>query len=251
MEKRSIKSSKDRVNIKEALRFWTSFICETFNITENELKLIEKRIKSTNGLVRIFMHPFTIGDDFSKEKIVSGSATRVYEILAKAIIQNTRDDETPLNILMLEDNILYDKIMETYVDGLGINLKNRGTIVSQTADDKGSPSKRLLEYAKKDLHAVVANATLEEVEKNKTYFSYAIFFKMLKLMGVRSFIAYGGYIGSSDENDLDLARCLGTFVNHARLNGLKVNISGSVLHKEHTKAARIDAGIKYKDMGYK
>lgn len=72
---------------------------------------------------------------------------------------------------------------------------------------------------------------------------------MLKLIGVQSFIAYGGYIGSDPEHDPRLGRCLGAFIHYARSQGLQVNISQNVLHKEHPKSARIVAGIKYKDMG--
>lgn len=160
---------------EELIQFWDTFICKTFGITSYELKELERRIQATKGLIRVFMHPLSIGSVFTSERIVSGSAESVRAVLDKAIIQNKKNPSSPLNLVLLDESRGNDLTSEYE------RLKNvgSGTIVSMTERNRGKPNHEFCQHIRNNIEYIVADTSIEEAIRREDYIAYITYFKCL------------------------------------------------------------------------
>lgn len=242
------KTSTRKLNFKEWLKKMTIFTCEALNITEREMDMLTKRIEGSKGIVRVFMHPLTIGNDFLEEGDAVGDADKIINVLSKCIAQNAKYETTPLNFIMFEDNSNFEMAVDE-IERCGIEPAKNGTIVFKTFNDEGRPSEEFWRLVKNNRN-LLFQRPLGFLKDRKEAIVYLAFFEILRCLGVKKIVAYGGYIDLSDpdeEGEYNLDRCLGLFITYARINKIQVVISNNTIHRGSTKQENEAKGIVYKD----
>lgn len=151
--------------------------------------------------------------------------------------------------MLLEDNSLFEAAVDL-IESCGYHPARNGTILFKTFDDQGRPSEDFWRLVKKNKNLFFRHLPLGYLKNRKESTIYLAFFDILRLLGVKKIVAYGGYIGLTTpdkDQQYDIDRCLGLFITYARINKMSVVISSNVIHRGTSREENKAKRIVYKD----
>jgi|GEM_PF-2057807 len=173
-----------------------------FNLSESDKEKLTEKIKSDDGLVRIFVHPYflTTAENLQEEQ------TRINKVLSKIL-----ENENSPAVIILED---YEQIENLY--NL-IKTANQGDIyIAPTFQSRGEPYPNDNSYVEMPMTKVNRGPDAKEISDIKTPGSFEknwqVFVNLLRSFGVTKILLGGSliYTDNMDSGKQTFAGCMGS-----------------------------------------
>lgn len=227
------------------------FLCDELNLVESELNLLRKKISEVKGHVRVIMHPYGMGKEFTFKYLRLVVAQHL-----DSINKYEGSSRNSPSFIFVED-FLMEEYKEFLEKVTGVNLTKLGIILIPTFFDEGRPSDGFLEigdkFDQKYFGKLIDNHINDNKKEDKDRVrSFYYLVRVFKMLGIKSIHASGGFIGAAPFKDAEMARCLGTLIEYMRRGGFKIDISKHVKYKDGLSRVMLkDVGVPVKETGVK